>query len=183
MVLRLSAGASQGFCCTPPGACTSWCARGDSNPEPSVPRAAGMSRSLGVKIRASTVATRTVRRMAGGLSEGYWRSPLLFGVGHIRRARSGHFSWLKPAEPFSTTCRDPVVGSRQVCVCPACEGFPGCGSGIYPSETPDLSQPDPATRGDRANRNGNPTSRTARRASRLLSGCVAPVAAWRSTRG
>ncbi len=64
------------------------------------------------------------------------------------------------------------LGSRQVCVCPACEWFPGCGSGICPSETPDLSQPDPATRGDRTNRNGDPTSRTARRASRLLSGNV-----------
>ncbi len=26
------------------------------------------------------------------------------------RARSGHSSWPIPAEPFSTTCRDPVVG-------------------------------------------------------------------------
>ncbi len=36
-----------------------------------------------MKIRASTVATRTVRRMTGSLSEGYWRPPLLFGVGQI----------------------------------------------------------------------------------------------------
>ena len=70
------------------------------------------------------------------------------------------------------------LGSRQVCVCPAREWFPSCGFGISPSETPDLSQPGPATRGDRANRNGNPTSRTARRASKLLSGCVTPVSAW-----
>ncbi len=52
----------------------------------------------------------------------------------------GHAVWPKPAEPISITCRDPVVGSRQVCVCPACDGFPGCGAGIYPSEMPDLSQ-------------------------------------------
>ena len=72
------------------------------------------------------------------------------------RARSGHSSWSKPAEPFSITCRDPMVGSRQVCVCPVCERFPSCGSGICPSETPDLSQPGPATRGERANRNEDP---------------------------
>jgi hypothetical protein len=39
------------------------------------------------------------------------------------------------------TCRGPMVGSRQVCVCPVCEGFLDWGAGVYPSEMPDLSQP------------------------------------------
>jgi len=34
-----------------------------------------------------------------------------------------------------------MVGSRQVCVCPVCEGFLDWGAGVYPSEMPDLSQP------------------------------------------
>ena len=31
-------------------------------------------------------------------------------------------------------------GSRQVCVRPACEGFLGCGAGVYPSKMLFLSQ-------------------------------------------
>ncbi len=31
-------------------------------------------------------------------------------------------------------------GSRQVCVCPACEGFLGRGAGVYPSKMLFLSQ-------------------------------------------
>jgi hypothetical protein len=32
-----------------------------------------------------------------------------------------------------------MVGSRQVCVRPACDGFLDCGAGVYPSKTRDLS--------------------------------------------
>ena len=31
------------------------------------------------------------------------------------------------------------LGSRQVCVRPACGGFLDCGAGVYPSKTRDLS--------------------------------------------
>ena len=36
--------------------------------------------------------------------------------------------------------RTQLVGSRQVCVCPACEGFLGRGAGVYPSKMLFLSQ-------------------------------------------
>ena len=87
--------------------------------------------------------------------------PGSWGFPHRRR---WGWSWSRTYSPAGTPVASRIRGSRQVCVCPAFEWFPSCGFGVYPSETPDLSRPDPATRGDRANRNGEPTSRTARRA-------------------